>query len=232
MEKMCQTGNKNHNPFKQLVMRLAYFIESNKLTVEKLLIRLGASSQDQISVHRFAEFMKHKVEKRKEYADLFHFSCLIDVDKDGFVGEQDLNTCLTNLNSMSFFENNSMALTSAQFNSEHKFYPTKEKLNISDGKVVSVVNQIRKALMSKKLSYMKLFKQCDTAGVNMVNLGQFITGVSNIVHIATPLLEKIFNIMDSNKIGMVDFAKFEQVLKAMAPSQVPKQDEMEDSFVW
>lgn len=50
---------------------------------------------------------------------------------------------------------------------------------------------------------------------------------------AAPLLEKVFNIMDSNGIGMVDFTKFERVLGARAASQIPKPgDRVEDSFQW
>jgi len=65
----------------------------------------------------------------------------------------------------------------------------------------------------KKVSYIKLFKACDPDGVGMANLGQFTRGVNSIVTIAAPLLEKVFNIMDSNRIGMADYAKFERVLK-------------------
>ena len=40
-ERICTLGNKDHNPFKTLIQRLAYFIESNKLTVQSLLKRLS-----------------------------------------------------------------------------------------------------------------------------------------------------------------------------------------------
>lgn len=46
----------------------------------------------------------------------------------------------------------------------------------------------------------------------MINLAQFSQGVSSIVSIAPPLLEKLFNVMDTNKIGMVDYPRFERVL--------------------
>jgi len=36
--------------------------------------------------------------------------------------------------------------------------------------------------------------------------------------IAAPLLEKVFNLMDTNNIGMVDYAKFEKVLSVRAAS--------------
>jgi Ca2+-binding EF-hand superfamily protein len=53
----------------------------------------------------------------------------------------------------------------------------------------------------------------------MVNLGQFIKGINALVTNISPfLLEKIFDIMDENKIGMVDQEKFLRVLQAEAPS--------------
>ena len=53
-------------------------------------------------------------------------------------------------------------------------------------------------MQRRKVSYSKLFKNCDTEGVGMINLGQFLKGVNEMVTIAAPLLEKLFNIMDSN----------------------------------
>jgi len=52
----------------------------------------------------------------------------------------------------------------------------------------------------------------------MMNLGQFTRGINTLVTIAAPLLEKVFSVMDTNKIGMVDYEKFEQVIKVQAPS--------------
>ena len=67
----------------------------------------------------------------------------------------------------------------------------------------------------------------------MVSLGDFIFGIQSIVEIAAPLLEKLFDVMDENKIGMVDFEKFNRILRVEAPSQIPGPgDIVEDSFVW
>ena len=67
----------------------------------------------------------------------------------------------------------------------------------------------------------------------MINLAQFIAGVNSFVPVSAPLLEKLYDIMDSNKIGMVDYEKFVKVLSAEAPSQIPLSvKKMEDSFIW
>lgn len=68
-------------------------------------------------------------------------------------------------------------------------------------------------MTDKKLSYGTVFKGCDVHQVDMVNLGQFIKGIHALVTNISPfLLEKIFDIMDENKIGMVDQEKFLRVL--------------------
>ena len=51
-------GNKNHNPFKSVVQKIEFFIETNKLTRQNLLKRAGAATSDGISVEKFADFLK------------------------------------------------------------------------------------------------------------------------------------------------------------------------------
>lgn len=52
----------------------------------------------------------------------------MDIDKDGYISEIDLQTCLNNLNSDAFFRNGGEALATSAFSSAKKFYPTNEKL--------------------------------------------------------------------------------------------------------
>jgi len=41
-------------------------------------------------VIKFAEFLKAKVEKRRSMNDLMGYANLMDIDKDGYINEQDL----------------------------------------------------------------------------------------------------------------------------------------------
>ena len=41
LSRMGEVSNRDHNPFKSVVQRLAYFIESNQQTVSSVLKRLG-----------------------------------------------------------------------------------------------------------------------------------------------------------------------------------------------
>lgn len=40
MDKICSQGNKEHNPFKTIVSRIKFFLESNNLSIEALVKRL------------------------------------------------------------------------------------------------------------------------------------------------------------------------------------------------
>jgi Ca2+-binding EF-hand superfamily protein len=123
-----------------------------------------------------------------------------------------LKTCLTNLNSQSFFENVSQ--------------------EISGEKVLSVLDTIRNKMQYKKMTCKSLFEKCDTEKSGMMNLAQFIVGVNSIVPIASPLLEKLFQKMDTNKIGMVDEQKLVILLSAKVKTQIPRISKIEDSFEW
>jgi Ca2+-binding EF-hand superfamily protein len=64
----------------------------------------------------------------------------------------------------------------------------------------------------------KIFKEFDSNGDGMLNFGEFSSGIRTILSINQPTLEKMFNLMDLNQIGMVDFDKFYHYLKVNDPS--------------
>lgn len=65
---------------------------------------------DGISVEKFADFLKQKVEKARSLEELQSITHLIDIDKDGHICENDLSTCLKNLESDIFFKGGGRAL--------------------------------------------------------------------------------------------------------------------------
>ena len=52
----------------------------------------------------------------------------MDVDKDGYISEIDLATCIKNLNSNAFFKNSGAALAQSGFSSHTKIFPNKENI--------------------------------------------------------------------------------------------------------
>lgn len=81
-------------------------MKNNKLTVKGLMKRLEdreAAGAELVPVEKFAKFMQTKIDKKREMEELTKFSHLIDIDKDGNIGEEDLLTCLNNIPTLSFF---------------------------------------------------------------------------------------------------------------------------------
>jgi len=62
----------------------------------------------------------------------------MDIDKDGYICENDLCTCLKHLDSDLFFKDGGKALQKPQFNAKEKFYTVGPNERINDAKVVAV----------------------------------------------------------------------------------------------
>ena len=71
LERMCALGNVNHNPLKSLIQRLRYFMESNKVNVNSLLTRLGGSETELVPANKFVDFLKAKVDKRRDLMEIY-----------------------------------------------------------------------------------------------------------------------------------------------------------------
>jgi hypothetical protein len=57
VEDLTANVNKNHNPFRAIINRLAYFLKHNNVSPTDLLARISQGG-DAISVSKFAEFLK------------------------------------------------------------------------------------------------------------------------------------------------------------------------------
>ena len=118
---MSEVSNRDHNPFKSVVQRLQYFIQSNNQTVLSLIKRLtsknGLSYEKGVPVDYFADFLQAKIDKKRTDTELRKFANFMDIDKDGFISEIDLQTCLNNLSSDAFFRDGGEALAVSAFSS-------------------------------------------------------------------------------------------------------------------
>ena len=110
-----------------------------------------------IPTQLFAEFLKQKVEKKRSLDDLIQYSNMLDVDKDGFVTEADIETCIKNLPNMAFFRNGGQALTASTFNSRTKIFPQNSGAKMTKEKAAAVCKQIREALAVKRMQYRDAF---------------------------------------------------------------------------
>lgn len=101
-----KVANNNHNPFKTVVSRVSYFLKHNSVKVGELLARLhGFDAAKGVPLAEFTKFLKLKVDKRRDEAELREISKMIDVDKDEYISDNDIQTCISNLNNSAFWKN-------------------------------------------------------------------------------------------------------------------------------
>jgi hypothetical protein len=108
----------------------------------------------------FAEFLKQKIDKKRSPIEHERYAQFIDVDKDGFVSEIDLKTCLDNLSSDVFFRDSGEALAVSAFSSQRKFFPVTETL--SGERAMEITKQIKNALIQQRIAFKEAFNRFDT----------------------------------------------------------------------
>lgn len=214
IERMSDIANVNHNPFKQIVQRLAFFIESNKQTVSSIIKRLAMKAQSEpdtgVPTAYFAEFLKAKIDKKRSETELARYAYFIDIDKDGFVSEVDLRTCIENLSSDTFFRDSGEALAVSAFSSQRKFFPASEQLTAE--RALEVAKQFKAALVTEKLPFREAFNRFDKNQDGFLSYAEFSAGVDSVMTMSAPMKEKFFSSMDANHIGMIDYPSFLQML--------------------
>lgn len=69
---------------------------------------------------------------------------MIDIDKDGFITDPDLSTCVKNLNNSAFFRKGGEAMKASSFNQKARPYPKASRLGVDRAREVCA--QIREAM--------------------------------------------------------------------------------------
>ena len=196
--------NKNHNPFRGLVNRLSYFLKHNNVTAAELIRRLRSSETAVgVSVLEFANFMKQKVDKKRDESELLTYTTRIDVDKDGFVSETDIITCIKNLSNTAFWRNNGAALAKSTFNTQIKHFP--QSSTLTKDKALEVIKQINEGLGKKKITYRDCFDLFDTDKDNMVSYAEFSRGLNSVVILSGPVMEQLYSLMDKFGVGLITY---------------------------
>ena len=124
-----------------------------------------------MSVGLFASFLKAKIDKKRDEGQLRKFAHFMDIDKDGYITEIDLTTCLANLNSDAFFKNGGEALASSAFSSAKKFFPNQSKL--TEERSFEILAQIRTALVGQKIAYREAFNRFDANKDGFLSFTEF-----------------------------------------------------------
>ena len=230
---MSEVSNRDHNPFKSVVQRLQYFIQSNNQTVLSLIKRLtsknGLSYEKGVPVDYFADFLQAKIDKKRTDTELRKFANFMDIDKDGFISEIDLQTCLNNLSSDAFFRDGGEALAVSAFSSQKKFFPVSEQL--TPERAFEIAKQIKAGLIAQKIAYKEAFTRFDLNKDGFLSFSEFSSGIDNVMTLSLPVKEKFFALMDKNQIGLVDYPNFLNVIQATSAANLMKTG-LVDSFDW
>jgi len=108
-----------------------------------------------------------------------------------------------------------------------KFFP---KDPLPDDKALQVISKIKDALIAKGISFRELFAKLDINGDEFLTFAEFSENINSIVKLSPYVKEQLFALMDVNKIGMVDYQAFLQVMKKTAVSV--KTIRVDDNFNW
>ena len=157
------------------------------------------------------------------------FARFIDIDKDGFISEIDLQTCIDNLNTNAFFKNGGEALAVSAFSSQRKFFPINE--TFTPERALEIAKQIKAAMVVAKISYREAFNRFDSNGNGFISFSEFSQGIDKIMTLSLPVKEKFFSFMDKKHIGVVDYPTFLEVIQSSAVSDI-KRNNFTDSFDW
>lgn len=105
----------------------------------------------------------------------------IDIDKDGFVSEFDLELFLSRSR---YFQVKQSATSSlvAPYYEKHQIqaqlFPTQP---ISEWKADSILRDLRQALFLHKISFSDFFKQLDLNGDGFITINEFCQSIDNVI---------------------------------------------------
>jgi hypothetical protein len=96
---------------KALGLRLAVFLQQNNLTPKSLIAKLVETKRasnpgcnEEISLKFFGKFIKAKVDKKPELPAIISIVTQMDIDRDGLIGESDLEAFLGRVNFTNAFK--------------------------------------------------------------------------------------------------------------------------------
>ena len=110
---MIGLGNKDHNPVQKLVQKIEIFLFDNKMDAKGLLNRLDSETSVGIPIKDFSTYCQRKIAKDASMGTLMSQVRLLDIDKDGYISVDDLETSLRNVNIKSFFRDSGAPLQKA-----------------------------------------------------------------------------------------------------------------------
>ena len=85
-------------------------------------------------------------------------------------------------------------------------------------------------MIGQKIAYREAFNRFDENKDGFLSFGEFSKGLDKVLTLSVPIKEKLFAIMDQNKIGLIDYPNFLEAIQ-MTSANTKKQG-YDDNFDW
>lgn len=164
-----------------------------------------------ISTQDFAGFLwvlcKNSISNKKFCFDLAN---IIDIDHDGQIDDNDIQTYLTRYEDMEKAEKNLILSFDKTFKSTTGIFP---QLVVDEEKIETILRDLRHSLDAKKISFYDFIKMIDANDVGFITFQELSTGLDKVIKLSQPAKEALFSYADKMKIGMINHGDFLALLK-------------------
>jgi Ca2+-binding EF-hand superfamily protein/nucleoid DNA-binding protein len=188
------------DPFKSLISRFLQYLRQNSLSPEDFLRKHGG----RLSVQKFSEFLALKVQKDLSRSSSLTFAQRFDVNEDGWVDITDLMTTLD------------------------KGQAPVDQPVLGEEKAGLLLDDLRKVFASKRMSYQEAFNFFDNERNGLISCKEFVEGLEKLCQMSEPMRVALFHFIDKQKVGLINFETFSEILK-YSSFKTPK---TQDSWDW
>ncbi|EGR32802.1 hypothetical protein IMG5_070330 [Ichthyophthirius multifiliis] len=199
---------KNEEKFinvEDFVKKIKDFLDKNGLSnpqviIEKVTKKIG---QNEIKVEDFATFLQKYAFQYNKESELMSFIQLMDIDNDGIISFEDLDTFLSRLEYIN--NNNVRKVKQKEIFQENKLYPQKP---LSEKEMEDILRELRQILYLKKMSFYNFFKLLDGNKDDFITINDFQNNIGLVIKLNKEDRDGLFAFMDKQKIGMIDYKTF------------------------
>lgn len=200
--------------FNLISEKLQAYLKTNKLAAKDLVKKLSTTQNgvSKVLVENFAEFL------HQSFRDTFiknkccqSFAKKVDIDRDGYINETDLETFLIRSAYIKEGErelkNSRPEANSATYN---KLFP---KAPLAEDKFEIVLRDLRNILNRKRISFYDLFNSIDQKQTGFITINDFNVGIDKVLKLSQPIKDGFFAYMDTEKLGIINYDDFLKVMQ-------------------
>ena len=139
----------------------------------------------------------------------------IDIDRDGYIGESDIDTFLGRYN---YLESKDVLKKTVfrGLKSDSVLFP---KVPLSEEKIEFVLQDIRAGMKHKNMAIYDVLRLLDANKQGFITVSELSKGLDKIVKLSQPAKDGLFAYLDRMKIGMIDYPTLQRFLKRIVPEE-------------